>query len=207
MQDKTRLLLTKIFLVLLIAAALGFFILKKKTPLDSTQDTATNALKPKEAAPPALPDTFVIKVFYPVNSRIQAEERTIKHKATQIAIAEAVIAEFLMGPAAAKESDIPANTKLIGLYKGVDNILYVDLSDDFRRNFNGDLITEFLLLKAFFETITANVPDISDVKILIESREIETLGGHLYIMYPLKNMVAVDVSEFLGRKEAGAFRK
>lgn len=205
MASKRKLLLIIAVLILIIAA--GFFILKKKTPSDSMPGAVTDSVKTQEINFSNLPDTFTIKVYYPIDSRIHIEERKIKHKATQIAIAEAVITEFLKGPMNVKTSDIPANTKLLGLYKGTDAILYVDLSDEFRRNFNGDIITEFLLLKAFFESVIANVPDINDIKILIESKEIETLGGHLYIMYPLKNMVAVDISEFLGRKEAGAFKR
>jgi spore germination protein GerM len=207
MPSKRKLSLIIIILVLIIASAAWFFILKKKTPSDSMPGAVTDFMKTQETNFSNLPDTFTIKVYYPIDSRINTEERKIKHKATQIAIAEAVITEFLKGPINAKTSDIPANTKLLGLYKGTDDILYVDLSDEFRRNFNGDMITEFLLLKAFFESVIANVPDINDIKILIESKELETLGGHLYIMYPLKNIVAVDISEFLGRKEAEAFKR
>jgi hypothetical protein len=33
------------------------------------------------------------------------------------------------------------------------------------------------------------------VKILIEGREIETLGGHFYLSYPLKNMVSYETNK------------
>jgi hypothetical protein len=33
------------------------------------------------------------------------------------------------------------------------------------------------------------VQDIQDVKILIEGKEIETLGGHLSLFYPLKDTI------------------
>jgi hypothetical protein len=75
------------------------------------------------------------------------------------------------------------------VYKGADRILYIDLSDEFRRNFQGDAFTEFLLLKSLYESLISNVEDIQDVKVLIEGKEAETLGGHLYLLYPLKDMV------------------
>ncbi|MBS1233295.1 MAG: hypothetical protein H6R42_949, partial [Nitrospirae bacterium] len=49
---------------------------------------------------------------------------------------------------------------------------------------------EFLLLKGLYESIISNVQDIQDVKILIEGKETETLGGHLFLLYPLKDMVS-----------------
>jgi len=67
------------------------------------------------------------------------------------------------------------------------------LSDDFRRNFWGDALTEFLLLKGLYQSIIANVEDIVDVKVLIEGKELETLGGHLYLMYPLKDIVSTNL--------------
>jgi hypothetical protein len=69
-------------------------------------------------------------------------------------------------------------------------MLYIDLSDEFRRNFQGDVFAEFLLLKGLYESIISNVQDIQDIKILIEGKETETLGGHLFLLYPLKDMVS-----------------
>jgi hypothetical protein len=78
------------------------------------------------------------------------------------------------------------------LYKGEDRVLYVDLSDEFRRNFQGDALTEFFLLKGLYESIISNVEDIQDVKVLVDGKEVETLGGHLYLLYPLKDMVSYE---------------
>jgi len=70
--------------------------------------------------------------------------------------------------------------------------LYVDLSDEFRRNFQGDVLAEFLLLKGLYESLISNEQEIQDVKILIEGKEIETLGGHLLLTYPLREMVSYE---------------
>lgn len=118
------------------------------------------------------------------------EERKVQRKTAQMAVAEAVLGEFFKGPVNSKGSEVPRDTKLLGLYRGSDSILYVDLSDEFRRNFSGDIAAEFLLLKGLFESLISNVQDITDVKILIEGREMESLGGHIYLLYPLKDTVS-----------------
>ncbi|MBI4683919.1 MAG: GerMN domain-containing protein [Nitrospirae bacterium] len=143
-------------------------------------------------------DLFTIRVYYPVEGRLQMEERKVQRKPVSMAVAEEVVAEFLKGPANVKVSEIPKDTKIFGLYRGDDGILYVDLSDEFRRNFTGDAIEEFLLLKGFYESLISNVQDITDVKILIEGKEMENLAGHIYLIYPLKDVVSSDASDLQG---------
>jgi spore germination protein GerM len=105
-------------------------------------------------------------------------------------MAEEIVKEFLRGPSQMNRSGIPVATKLLGIYPGNDGILYVDLSDEFRRNFQGDAIGEFLLLKGLYDSILSNVTGVDDVKIVIEGKEIESIGGHLFALYPLKNTLS-----------------
>lgn len=139
-------------------------------------------------------DLSTLRIYYPYENSLQQEERKIQRRISEIAIAEATIEEFLKGPAAQPSSLIPKDVSLIGVYKGADMILYVNLSDEFRRNFQGDALTEFLILKGLYESIISNVEDIHDLKILIEGKEVETLGGHLYLLYPLKDIVSIDIT-------------
>lgn len=109
-----------------------------------------------------------------------------------MAMAGAVIEEYFKGPGNVKSSQIPQNVKLLGLYKDSSQMLYVDLSDELRRNFQGDALTEYLLLKGLYESLISNLQDVQDIKILIEGKEAETLGGHLSLKYPLKNTVVYE---------------
>jgi len=135
-------------------------------------------------------DLFSLRIYYPVGNRLQFEDRRLPRRDAQIAIAQTTVEEFLKGPAGGMISNIPKDVKLLGLYKDAERILYVDLSDDFRRNFQGDAISEFYLLKGLYESLISNIQDVENVKILIEGREVETLGGHLYLSYPLKGMIS-----------------
>ena len=138
----------------------------------------------------ATEDLFSLRIYYPVGNRLQLEERRLPRRTAQIAIAEAIVEEFLKGPANTVRSNIPKNATLRGIYKDADGILYVDLSDEFSRNFQGAVVTELLLLRGLYESLISNVHDIKDIKVLIEGKELETLGGHFYLLYPLKEMVS-----------------
>jgi hypothetical protein len=173
--------------VLFLAGVIGgYLVFMKVFPQDMPPEDADESLIMQG-------DLFYLRMYFPVNDRLVMEERRLPRRSAQIAIAEAAVEEFLKGPSGGVISDIPSDARLLGLYKDTDQILYVDLSDEFRRNFQGDAYTEFFLLKGLYETLISNVPDIQDIKILIEGKEIETLGGHLYLLYPLKASISYEL--------------
>jgi hypothetical protein len=85
---------------------------------------------------------------------------------------------------------LPAGARLLGVYFGTDGILYVEFSEEFRSNFRGDALTEYLLLRGLYESLMSNIAGIEDVKVLVEGGEIESLGGHIYANLPLGEAVA-----------------
>ncbi len=135
-------------------------------------------------------DTSFVRVYCPSEGRLIMEERKVKRQVSLPAMAEEVVREFLKGPSNMTKSSVPAGTRLLGAYTGKDGILYLDLSDEFRRNFQGDALTEFLLLKGLYDSVFSNVAGVDDVKVLVEGKEIESIGGHLLALYPLKDTLA-----------------
>jgi len=152
---------------------------------------------PEDQVPtlPQTEDLFSLKIYYPVETQLGIEERRLQRRTTQIAVAEAVVEEFLKGPAGVKTPEMPKDVRILDIYFDENKILYVDLSDEFRRNFQGDALTEFLLLKGLYESLSSNLGNIEDVKVLIEGGEKETLGGHLYLSFPLKDMISYETDK------------
>jgi spore germination protein GerM len=183
----------KIWIVLLVffflAGVTGSYVLFRA--LSHKQKPAVGATA-SPAAPASTEDFFDLRMYYPVEGRLEAVERKLPRRTKQYAIAEAVIEEYFRGPGDATKSVVPQNVSILGIYKGSDQVLYVDLSDEVRRNFQGDALAEFLLLKGLYESLLANLQGIQDVEILVEGKEIETLGGHFYLKYPLKNLASYE---------------
>lgn len=128
-------------------------------------------------------DTIAVKIFYPSEDGVTPEDRTVSNKPLPVAMADMVIEEYLKG---LKEG--LKDAKLLGVYRDRNNVLYIDLSDEFRRNFSGDARQEYHLLKSLFDTVVTNVAGTEDVRLLIEGREIESIGGHFSILYGLKRI-------------------
>lgn len=179
-----------LLIVLCVAGAGGGYFLFARYFQSPTRPAAVVGGVPSPAAQEE--DLFNLRIFYPVGGRLEMIEKVLPRRTKESAITEAVIEEYFKGPGEGVASCIPGNVKLLGLYKGADQILYVDLSDEIRRNFQGDALQEYLLLQGLYESLVSNVEDISDVKVLVDDKEIETLGGHVYLKYTLKDAVSYD---------------
>lgn len=133
-------------------------------------------------------NSVAVKIFFPSEEGMTVEDRKILSSSLPVIFAEDLINEYLKGLQGGLEE-----TKLIAVYQDRANIFYIDLSDDFRRNFSGDVRQEYYLLKSLYSTVIGNIMGAEDVKILIEGKEIESIGGHFYSLYPLKDTVTKDV--------------
>jgi len=178
-----------LIVLLFLAGAVGSYFFMRNFAESEKQSTSTAAQSPVMEST----DISVLRIYQPHNNRIEMTERKIPKRISNTAIAEAVIEEFFKPTAANGVSAIPHNVKLLGLYKDEGQMLYIDLSDEVRRNFQGDAMSEYLLLKGLYESLVSNVQDFQDCKILIEGKEIETLGGHYYLKYALKNTFSAEI--------------
>lgn len=190
---------TTIFIALLalfIAALAGWFFTKHYTskpvktdkPLDKPlMEMKDAALKPNENLRGSRSEvdniTVSVKIFYPSGEGMSAVEKSVQSSHLPLKMTEAVIAEYLKG---LKEG--MNDTKLLGIYKDRNNVLYIDLSDEIRKNFSGDVKHEYFFLKSLFQTVVTNIPEIEDIKLFVEGKEIQSIGGHFYSLYPLKEM-------------------
>ncbi len=174
-----------LLLLFLSGVAGGYYYFSKIFPPE-------RAVPEYPVAAPKSENLLSLRIYYPVGGQLQMEERRPPRRPGSTSVAEATVEEYLRGSAVATIPFMPRNARLLGVFRGSDGILYIDLSDEFRRNFQGDALAEFLLLKGLYESLISNEQEIQDVKILIEGKEIETLGGHLLLTYPLREMVSYE---------------
>ncbi len=136
-----------------------------------------------------------LKIYYPVGGYLQMEERLVSPGVQdRQEAARATVEQYLRGPAGMADPAIPPEAKLRGVYFGTDGILYVDLSETFKRNFQGDALTEYLLLRGLYESLLSNVPGIKDVMLLIDGRQTESIGGHILANRPLGGLAITNAA-------------
>ena len=180
---KNRALWILLIILFFVAGAVGSYFLMKYI-IPAANHTAVVAPEQQSAE---AHDLIAVRILLPRDKKLEMQERKLKRRIRSIDFAEALIEQFFKE--AANEYAIPQNVKILGIYRDPNQVLYIDLSDELRSNFQGDALDEYLLLKGMYETLLSNVQDFQDLKVLVEGKEIETLGGHFFLKYPLKSIV------------------
>ncbi|HEY6360793.1 MAG TPA: GerMN domain-containing protein [Vicinamibacterales bacterium] len=115
----------------------------------------------------------------PVRREVPLEEGTI-------AQGRQILAAQLEPAPEPHVSVIPQGTTLRAFYVTERGDAFVDLSREVSANHPGGSFTELLSVYAIVNAVTANLPAIQRVQILIDGREADTLAGHVDLRRPLQ---------------------
>ena len=97
-----------------------------------------------------------------------------------------ILTAQLQGAPSPYVSVIPEGTLLRAFYVTERGDAFVDLSLEASLRHLGGTYTELLTVYAIVNAVTANLPTIQRVQILIDGREVDTLGGHVDLRRPLQ---------------------
>jgi spore germination protein GerM len=87
-------------------------------------------------------------------------------------------------------SAIPPGTALRALFVTDRGEAYVDLSQPFAAAHTGGATSELLSVYTIVNVLTANLPAITSVQLLVEGKEVDTLAGHVDLRRPLAKNLA-----------------
>lgn len=79
----------------------------------------------------------------------------------------------------------PYDAKLLEIYIDKEKTVYIDLSSELKKNFQGDAIEEQGFIAGLYKSIKEKIPDAVDIKILIEGKEADSFGGHIDLSVPI----------------------
>jgi hypothetical protein len=97
-----------------------------------------------------------------------------------------IITAQLEPPPAPYQSPIPAGTTLRAFYMTERGDAFIDVSSQISRNHPGGSTTELLTVYAMVNAVTANLPAVQRVQILVDGREVDTIAGHVDVRRPLQ---------------------
>lgn len=127
--------------------------------------------------------------------RMVGVEREVPLAEGTVAQARALVDALLAGDAPAPlASTIPAGTTLRGLFVSSRNEVFVDLDATVRTKHPGGSMQELLTVYSLVNTIVVNLPTVSEVQILINGQEADTLAGHVDLRRPLRKNEGLIVS-------------
>ena len=181
-MTRVRLLVVAV-LVLAIIGAGAFFVWRSQRPASAPPAQA----QPASAPAPQATARITATVFYgsvdgqaliPYRREVELADNVVA-QGTHI-----LRAQFDAAPAPLV-SVIPKGTTLRSFYVTDRGDAFVDLSPAVMSGHPGGTLMELLTVYAIVNAVTANLPKVQRVQILVNGGEVETLAGHVDLRHPL----------------------
>jgi spore germination protein GerM len=96
-----------------------------------------------------------------------------------------LVEALVKGPTGDLIKTVPEDTRVLAIYLTRDKTAWIDLSREVAVG-PGGIQSEMMTLYAVVNTVVLNMPEVDQVKFLIEGQEAETLAGHIDIRFPFK---------------------
>lgn len=172
---------------LALLAALAWAVNEGLERLATPRPQATVSA-PGAAAPDAAVPRITATLFYAAadGSGLVAVHREVPLAEGVVQQGRAVLAAQLEAAPSPYLSVVPEGTMLRAFYVTEQGDAFVDLSPEVSTGHPGGSFTELLTVNAIVNALTANLPSIRRVQILIDGREADTLAGHVDLRRPLQ---------------------
>jgi len=156
---------------------------------DSQSPTAT---APTTAAAPDTPVRNIKAQLFFVSDdgvTLTGVERDVPFGENTVEQAKAIVGAQIAPVTEPLVSAIPPGTALRALFITRDGEAYVDLSRELVTAHPGGSTNELLTIRTIVEALTANLPAITAVQLLVDGRELDTLAGHVDLRRPFTRKV------------------
>jgi len=150
-------------------------------------------VRPPSPLPPAATAHITATLFYG-----SLDGQALVPLRREVPLAEGVLAQgaqILRAQLAAAPpplvSVIPKGSSLRAFYVTSRGEAVVDLSREITVNHPGGSLMESLTVYAIVNAVTANLPGVQRVQLLVDGREVETIAGHIDVRRPLERDVSL----------------
>ncbi len=174
------------------AVAMGFFvdIVGRVRSMVNERETEENPFK-KPAQPLYAPTDppMSVKIFFASaggSTLLAAEDQTIFKSAELANRARQIVDKLEQGPhSGTMFPPLPKDTKVQDLFISEQGTVFIDFSNAIAANHPGGVLNEMATIYSIVDSLTYNLPEVKQVKILIGGAEKETLAGHCLLLLPL----------------------
>jgi sporulation and spore germination protein len=191
----------KIALIVLgvgLAVALGFFVNvvgRVQSMMKNEREAEENPFKPPTQPLYTSTDPPMnVKLFFPAVSGeplLTTEDGTIFQSSEIENRAKQILQKLQEGPHnTSMVPSLPKDTKAQDFFISEEGVAFINFSNTISTNHPGGVLNELGTIYSVVDSLTYNLPEVKEVKILIGGVEKETLAGHCLLLLPL----AMDLS-------------
>ena len=152
---------------------------------DATAEDATPA--PPEPAQHGAARRINVRLYFEAPDRegLLPEERDVAFSPDLAQQVRTVVDELAKGSTTGLLPTLPAGTRVLEVFVQARGVACVDLSAQATSGLPGGSRAELLTVYSVVNTVVTNFPAVSRVRIVVEDRPVESLGGHVDVSRPL----------------------
>lgn len=158
------------------------------------RDPAPIAAANPPAAPVPTGRKIKARLFYVADDgvRLTSVEREVAFGEGTVEQARQIVEAQIAPVAEPLVSAVPPGTTLRAIFVAAGGEAFVDLSHEVVDAHSGGSTNETLTVYTLVNALTANLPAVTSVQVLVEGKEVDTLVGHVDLRRPLeKNLTWV----------------
>jgi spore germination protein GerM len=121
-----------------------------------------------------------VTLYFPSHDqgKLLAETRPLALAAGDTNRIRQIVLGLIEGPRSGGTAPLPPTTTVRAVFLAADGTAYLDLSSEAQSGPSLGVRGETLAVYSLVNSITSNIPQVKQVKILIQGQEVETLNGH-----------------------------
>jgi len=180
-------------LAVMVLFAVTVFVAKRGFPAFRSTTAAKPAPATTPSPVPAPPGRKIkARLFYVSQDGVglTSVERDVAYGEGADEQAREILAAQIAPAVAPLVSAVPPGTTLRAVFITKSGDAYVDLSREARTAHPGGTVNELLTVYTMVNALTANLPAVTAVQLLIDGKEVDTLSGHVDLRRPLAKNAA-----------------
>jgi hypothetical protein len=155
-----------------------------------TRRPVTEGAPPAAAEPAAAPVRHITATLYYASADGQSlvpAQREVPFGEGPVEQGRHIVqAQLELGPPAPLVAAVPPGSTLRSFYVSDRGDAFVDLGPEIVANHPGGSAAELLTVYAIVNAVTANLPALTRVQILVDGKEVDSLAGHVDLRRPLQ---------------------
>ncbi|MFQ3574145.1 MAG: GerMN domain-containing protein [Thermodesulfovibrionales bacterium] len=176
-----------IIVLLIVLGGVGYFLYYIKGDIrqvfqkQSLKDTNTASTQGFDIS---LNGFMSVRLFFPSGVELRQQDIRLPSNPVVPQMIESIVVEFIK----LLPEDM-RDIQIYSAYKDKEGIVYLDFNAVLTNKTVFDATREYLFLKSIYQSLITNIQGLTDIRILVEGREIESIGGHFNISNGMRSIV------------------
>ncbi len=181
-----RALILTVTLAAILGAGIYYLMVLRRhiaptTASDLQSDQAARTRLNEQALQQSPGQTQIITLYFPsyADGKLLSETRALKLSSDNIKAIRQILLALIEGSHQGHGNALSPSTTIRAVFLTPDGTAIVDLSQEALTDFEPGIESESLAIYSIVDSLCANIPQVKEVRFLVQGQEVQTLDGHI----------------------------